>query len=1005
MISSTLEDLPNHRDSAKDIILAFDCLPVMMELDSAKSDSDAITDSFELVEKASIYIGVFGKRYGYVPKDENRNPNNLSITELEYRRAKEIGKQVLVFMYDSKHHSFYDYQTDGDDLNAAKKRLKFYRDLKTRERIGFFKNADHLTTLIGISIRKTIEKLSAIRSADQSFVKSKYSIKTPPDFWEVPPYRLTKKFIGRSSELKKLNEWAVSKDSILIVEGIGGLGKSALTYEWSTKYAFKTIDNLYGRVWWSFYEKTSLEEFVKYTLAYLTKHNPNEIGLDYEQNAKQLILELNARPSLLILDGFERVLAAYHRWDKAQQRDENIAIHKRACVNPIDENVLQWLIHANPSKILVTSRLFPSALEDIASHSPMPNVSHYNLEGLSDKDVINFTRDSGVQGNRKEILRFSAKFGGHSLVLKIVCGMITNYRKKPGSFDEWIRDPNHGGSLKLSNLDLRQNKTDILEFALSGLESKTNILLQRIAVLSEDIDYEAIKAINPFVPPKMNEPKHIKKSIRWNYLWDDRHKQKVLKEYEKEYNQKLKEYNLNQTQLKKTIPNLDDALTELEDRGLLQWDRYTNRYNMHPVVRGVSSDLIDKNEKVQTFKIARDHFSAMPEDDIENAKDLEQISTSLNIYNCLIGQNLNDDAIGFYRQKLSDFLQNRIAAFTVVVEHLEPLFDSSLDDFPNLMDTQDQAWVLLNLSVGLDKIGRHLRAKQLISNSIQINLSENRLLNASNNLAILCNIFTSLDKQYEASRTIQLRTELAELLDDKKELINAKLFEAGEGVKRGNFVLANKFFKENVEYVNDFPNAAFWEWVNAFFQGNATYEAWLKGFQLAEKKNSLTNQRFFLSEYAVWQMEMGEPQKAIDAIDKALRLANQMGESTPRSHKIRAWALSALGRYEDARNELRHLTETSPSYFIAESLAILGDEEKAKSVAFEAYKRYWGYGKPYCDFYGLDRIEKFMKRKGLKIPKLHPFDIKKTSYIPYEKEILDKIDELKKKSASNDLLA
>jgi hypothetical protein len=31
---------------------------------------------------------------------------------------------------------------------------------------------------------------------------------------------------------------------------------------------------------------------------------------------------------------------------------------------------------------------------------------------------------------------------------------------------------------------------------------------------------------------------------------------------------------------------LDSALTELEDRGLLGWDRRANRYDVHPNVRG-----------------------------------------------------------------------------------------------------------------------------------------------------------------------------------------------------------------------------------------------------------------------------------------------------------------------------------------------------------------------------------------------------------------------------------
>ncbi len=72
--------------------------------------------------------------------------------------------------------------------------------------------------------------------------------------YAVPEYKLTNKFVGRSTELDMLDAWAGSSDAILVVEGIGGLGKSAVTWEWMQNRAPAAIPNLAGRVWWSFYE-------------------------------------------------------------------------------------------------------------------------------------------------------------------------------------------------------------------------------------------------------------------------------------------------------------------------------------------------------------------------------------------------------------------------------------------------------------------------------------------------------------------------------------------------------------------------------------------------------------------------------------------------------------------------------------------------------------------------------------------------------------------------------
>jgi hypothetical protein len=45
-------------------------LPEMMEYLTA-SDANAMQVSLEMVEKAEIYLGVIGFRYGYVPADDN----------------------------------------------------------------------------------------------------------------------------------------------------------------------------------------------------------------------------------------------------------------------------------------------------------------------------------------------------------------------------------------------------------------------------------------------------------------------------------------------------------------------------------------------------------------------------------------------------------------------------------------------------------------------------------------------------------------------------------------------------------------------------------------------------------------------------------------------------------------------------------------------------------------------------------------------------------------------
>ena len=121
MVSSTTLYLPEHRKLALDAIHRTQCAPVMMEHGTAESDSDAIIYSLKKVEECKIYIGIIGRRYGYIPNDLERNPDKLSITEMEYRHAKKLNKLVLIFLPD-KTHVFSGEQIDEDPGPITKRK-------------------------------------------------------------------------------------------------------------------------------------------------------------------------------------------------------------------------------------------------------------------------------------------------------------------------------------------------------------------------------------------------------------------------------------------------------------------------------------------------------------------------------------------------------------------------------------------------------------------------------------------------------------------------------------------------------------------------------------------------------------------------------------------------------------------------------------------------------------------------------------------------------------------
>src|ERR1700749_1642278 len=103
MVSSTYHDLAEHREAVTDALLRLSFFPLGMEFDSSQAGKDVIASSLKKVDGARAYIGIVSHRYGGVPKDAKRNPDGLSITELEYRRALDRGIPVYMFLMSAKH--------------------------------------------------------------------------------------------------------------------------------------------------------------------------------------------------------------------------------------------------------------------------------------------------------------------------------------------------------------------------------------------------------------------------------------------------------------------------------------------------------------------------------------------------------------------------------------------------------------------------------------------------------------------------------------------------------------------------------------------------------------------------------------------------------------------------------------------------------------------------------------------------------------------------------------
>ncbi len=341
MVSSTFTDLEKHRDALTVAIPKYNLHANVMENDSA-SLQDVIDSSLQMVRDSAAYIGVISLKYGQTPKCSHHNPDELSITELEFNEALRLERPILLFIMGKGHLVKQDdIERDNEKeakLNAFRERAKQMASESAVHRVyAEFNSLEEFKEKIVPSLATLDQHLKIPTQTDSSKSETttastesnSNTIPKPPAFYAEPDYIGSHQFVGRESQLQELNDWAKPADptNLLLFEAIGGNGKSMLTWEWATKHApqIRTgADAWAGYFWYSFYERGAImADFCQRAIAYMTGQPLETLKKKKTAELTELLLaQLHARPWLLILDGLERVLVAYHRIDAAEVPDE-----------------------------------------------------------------------------------------------------------------------------------------------------------------------------------------------------------------------------------------------------------------------------------------------------------------------------------------------------------------------------------------------------------------------------------------------------------------------------------------------------------------------------------------------------------------------------------------------------------------------------------------------------------------------------------------------------------
>ena len=136
-ISSTYEDLQLHRKEIWQLLENYDVHILGMEQFGARKETPLDTCIKE-VSRSDIYIGIISHRLGSIEPNSNK-----SYTQLEYEKAVDQDKEILIYLIDEKNSKV---NTEFIDFGDKHEQLKNFKQLlKEKHTVDFFCNEKDLS--------------------------------------------------------------------------------------------------------------------------------------------------------------------------------------------------------------------------------------------------------------------------------------------------------------------------------------------------------------------------------------------------------------------------------------------------------------------------------------------------------------------------------------------------------------------------------------------------------------------------------------------------------------------------------------------------------------------------------------------------------------------------------------------------------------------------------------------------------------------------------------------
>ncbi len=579
------------------------------------------------------------------------------------------------------------------DIDRIGKLEKFRNRITTNHTVEQFNSPVDLRA----KVINSLSKLSINKGAKSLNIT--YSVPEYPNPYFAHTYTLLGEtgFIGRKQELEELSRWNQKvfsndfTDRIYVLHAIGGMGKSAITWNWVRNEFVNSTQRNIGLIWWSFYESdASFSNFTIKALEYLygwSSSTANELSPD--KRIDELLRVLETKKCLIVFDGIERILNAYNKLDSASINEDNLDVKsgnkltgeqfslsnltnkkfktERRLRQPIDPKLTLFFVKLLnipnfSSRVLVTTRLVPTIFEN------KMGCNIKELVGLKDEDALELWEQYNSRNNDKNnLLRLFNRVNNYPLLIRALATEVANFRSSPGNFDDWkLKNPNFDPfGIPLNNV-----KSHVLEYALKGISNNASMVLKIIAAFRSPIDYSTIKVL-------------VDKKV------------------------KLSE------------SSLDILLSHLEDRGLIGWNRINNTYDLHPIVRGVVWNITNKKDKINVFETLESHFRRVPLSlEWQKINDESELKIPIEHFYTLIELNKFEQAYEIFTERLNKPIHYSLGNSNLRIQLLECLFTNSLQCHIN--NDFSEIFLLNSLCTSFDLLGKMESAQKLYHKQIKL---------------------------------------------------------------------------------------------------------------------------------------------------------------------------------------------------------------------------------------------------------------------------------------------